>query len=488
MPWTRLANAEAAVMKFKVGLELEGIPPHACSEDTAAKIIAPSCWLQSVDQATSAKADFSAYKITAWTSDPRAIHKVVWLHIAENEIMHITAVPGFGNLPPFISRKKVLSYRVLVHLKHVTDFEPEDPTPPPSPPDPDDDEGQHDGSRDRHHFARGAAVHRIQGFPTARGIVDGDPIPNHLWGSYHRKDFQARTPPAEAAGEAGATPSSAASATTGTLMPMMEDELVSMMAARTESAADDQTFDPMIVEAATAGTPQQQPASASDASPAQETNNTAPATDSSALQTTSVAQPGRAVERTSPTQDAELQAANTGSDLPNGADRVAERDATTSQLSMQTPMRQPAVTEPAAGCAAELASPAQPLLNNADMTTGGKRAMETPTEPTRQLISTASPPSEPTPTTQEAALRLNSFVQQVQVMRPTPIIAAPPNHKEFSKVQPPVRSRRIAAQRMDHIPASKRGEVLLMRRTGLIPANVCISEDLRECLQRECLG
>lgn len=161
---------------------------------------------------------------------------------------------------------------------------------------------------------------------------------------------------------------------------------------------------------------------------------------------------------------------------------MTERDATTSQLSMQTPTRQPAVTEPAAGCAAELASPTQPLLNNADMTTGGKRAMETPTEPTRQLISTASPPSEPTPTTQEAALRLNSFVQQVQVMRPTPIIAAPPNHKEFSKVQPPVRSRRIAAQRMDHIPASKRGEVLLMRRTGLIPANVCISEDLRECL------
>ena len=46
-PWTRLAHAETATMKFKVAIELEGVPPHAWSEDTAAKILAPSCWLQS---------------------------------------------------------------------------------------------------------------------------------------------------------------------------------------------------------------------------------------------------------------------------------------------------------------------------------------------------------------------------------------------------------------------------------------------------------
>lgn len=155
MPWTRLAHADTAVMKFKVAIELEGIPPHAWAEDTAAKILAPSCWLHTINQATTTKADLSAYKVTAWTSDPRAIPKVVWLHIAENEVVQISTNSGFGNLPPYIRRKKVLSYRVLVHLKHVTDFEPNDPTPPPSPPGFDDGDSGHDGNPEHHHFTRG---------------------------------------------------------------------------------------------------------------------------------------------------------------------------------------------------------------------------------------------------------------------------------------------------------------------------------------------
>jgi hypothetical protein len=37
-------------MKFKASIELEGIPPHAWDEDTAAKILTPNCWLHSVDE------------------------------------------------------------------------------------------------------------------------------------------------------------------------------------------------------------------------------------------------------------------------------------------------------------------------------------------------------------------------------------------------------------------------------------------------------
>jgi hypothetical protein len=74
-------------MKFKVALELEGILPHAWGEDTAAKILALSCWIHIVDPQSANKVDLLAYKLTAWTSDPRAIPKVVWLHNAENEII-----------------------------------------------------------------------------------------------------------------------------------------------------------------------------------------------------------------------------------------------------------------------------------------------------------------------------------------------------------------------------------------------------------------
>ena len=71
-PWTRLAHAEAASMQFNASLELEGIPPHTWGKDTIAKILAPSCWVHQVN--------------LIWRPRRRAIPKVVWLHIAENEI------------------------------------------------------------------------------------------------------------------------------------------------------------------------------------------------------------------------------------------------------------------------------------------------------------------------------------------------------------------------------------------------------------------
>ena len=97
-------------MKFKVAIDLEGIPPHAWAEDTAANILAPSCWLHTVEPQSASKADLSAYKLSAWTCDPRAIPKVVWLHIAENEVVHVrhAEAPIFGNFPPYLRRKDVL--------------------------------------------------------------------------------------------------------------------------------------------------------------------------------------------------------------------------------------------------------------------------------------------------------------------------------------------------------------------------------------------
>jgi hypothetical protein len=156
-PWTRLAHADASTFKFKVALELEGIPPHVWTEDTVAKILAPACWVEAVHPATITKSDLSTFKLNAWTCDPRAIPKVVWLHVAENEVVgvHAAANPIFNNLPPYLRFKHVLGYRVLVHIRCITDFDPENPTPPPSPPESDDGDSGHDGNPDRHHFSSG---------------------------------------------------------------------------------------------------------------------------------------------------------------------------------------------------------------------------------------------------------------------------------------------------------------------------------------------
>jgi len=76
-----------------------------------------------------------------------------------------------------------------------------------------------------------------------------------------------------------------------------------------------------------------------------------------------------------------------------------------------------------------------------------------------------------TPTSLEAARRLARFLDEVRVEREPPLIAAPPRQRTHVRRPPPVRPRssRIAAQPLAHIPASKRGEVLLNRRLGNAP-------------------
>lgn len=80
-PWTRLAHAELATMKFKVLIELEGLSPHAWVEDKVAKILAPSCWVHIVDPSSTNKTGLSSFKLAIWTCDPRAIPKVVCVGI-----------------------------------------------------------------------------------------------------------------------------------------------------------------------------------------------------------------------------------------------------------------------------------------------------------------------------------------------------------------------------------------------------------------------
>jgi hypothetical protein len=102
------------------------------------------------------------------------------------------------------------------------------------------------------------------------------------------------------------------------------------------------------------------------------------------------------------------------------------------------------------------------------------QVMPDPSTPTKdaQPDSHATPgPNDATPTPGDAARRLARFVDEVQVKRRPPLLATPPRQKEPTTRPLPVRgrSRRIAAQPLAHIPASKRGEVLLKQRLGIAP-------------------
>ena len=71
---------------------------------------------------------------------------------------------------------------------------------------------------------------------------------------------------------------------------------------------------------------------------------------------------------------------------------------------------------------------------------------------------------------------MSRFIEEVQVMRQPPLINSPPKQKPAPKrTTLPIRSIRIAAQQMDHIPGSKRGEVLLMKKMGILAPSAPIS-------------
>ena len=130
--------------------------------------------MHQIDPSSASKADLSAFKLTAWTSDPRAIPKVVWLHVAENKSF-VTAGKQllFGSLQPSLGCKNVLTYRVTVHICSITDFVPADLSPPPPPPTTDNGDSGQDGNPDRHHFQGGTSP-RLQGYRCQRGVVDGE--------------------------------------------------------------------------------------------------------------------------------------------------------------------------------------------------------------------------------------------------------------------------------------------------------------------------
>jgi hypothetical protein len=157
-----VGSANSTSLQCRINIELEGILAHAWCEDTAAKILAPACWIQSVDPASTGRSDISAF--TTWTKNPSNIPKVVWLIIADNE-----STAHLGGLPPYLQKKDALCYQVIVHIRNTADFDPQDPSPAPSPPESDDGDN---GNPERHHLSRGHGP-RIQGFRCARGIIDG---------------------------------------------------------------------------------------------------------------------------------------------------------------------------------------------------------------------------------------------------------------------------------------------------------------------------
>ena len=80
----------------------------------------------------------------------------------------------------------------------------------------------------------------------------------------------------------------------------------------------------------------------------------------------------------------------------------------------------------------------------------------------------AVPPG--TPPVDAFANRLELFVNKVTSKIASPLIREPPKQPHAKVVLPPQRSKRQAAQSLSRVPASMRGEILVMQRLGLVSA------------------
>ncbi|CAD6252109.1 unnamed protein product [Miscanthus lutarioriparius] len=172
LPWTRLAHANLSTLQYKLTVELEGVPPHVWHEDTAAKLLAPYYWIQSIEPITAAADDLSSFRLTAWTNKPSSLPQILWLNVVEHEVrLAETGGVRFRGTQPFLWKKDTMRYRIIVHLRCVHDYSPQ----------PDyrgdgssSDDPAEDGRNSRHHHGHRDSSTEIYPFPCRRGEPDGN--------------------------------------------------------------------------------------------------------------------------------------------------------------------------------------------------------------------------------------------------------------------------------------------------------------------------
>ena len=114
-------NAEPISLYHKVVIEVDGVPAHAWDLDTVSKLLAPQCWIERLDEATSSKADMSTYKVTAWTLNPAFIPTAKRLLIAEAELPVVYSDPPINASSTMLRRTSVRSASSTTRWNSISD-------------------------------------------------------------------------------------------------------------------------------------------------------------------------------------------------------------------------------------------------------------------------------------------------------------------------------------------------------------------------------
>ncbi|CAO2046085.1 unnamed protein product [Urochloa humidicola] len=120
--WTERRGATVNHLEFRVRLRIEGVPVHAWSEETVAKVIGPNCAIHYVEGQSRRRDRTRTYDLWAWSSNPSKIPKRVMLTITDPDREHTAADDVELYYDPPHGIKRALDYKLHVHLDVVEDL------------------------------------------------------------------------------------------------------------------------------------------------------------------------------------------------------------------------------------------------------------------------------------------------------------------------------------------------------------------------------
>ncbi|KAG2547535.1 hypothetical protein PVAP13_9KG094700 [Panicum virgatum] len=113
--WNRLATADSETMRYRVLLEIRGLPAHAWSAATAQIILGDACAMPEPTPTTAAKADLRRFQTAVWCSDPNLITNEAVIRISEN-------VPGLENNNLFLQPEEIIHHELRL-LRYKAEIE-----------------------------------------------------------------------------------------------------------------------------------------------------------------------------------------------------------------------------------------------------------------------------------------------------------------------------------------------------------------------------
>jgi len=119
--WSRLATADGEVLRYRVLLEIRGLPSHAWSPAAAQIILGDACTVPTPTPSTTSRADLRRFQTAVWCPNPDLIPNEAFIRIPER-----VADLGTNNLclrPEEIihHEQRLLRYRVEIEILEVHD-------------------------------------------------------------------------------------------------------------------------------------------------------------------------------------------------------------------------------------------------------------------------------------------------------------------------------------------------------------------------------